>query len=161
MPLPKRAFPWNFWRNEATVHHTSRRQHMAVNKPVGDNARKGAVRKRTQLKTKTVGEKHWTKHSKGSGEFMDQKKEGEGRKIQGRPAGDPAGDNESFVSLGPVSLGSLAERLLPGMARIAFRQTEAMEADNFGRRGNASQPRAAWQSKSLKRQPRPESQCAC
>jgi hypothetical protein len=49
---------------------------MAVNKPVGDNARKRAVRKRTQLKTKTMGEKHWTKRSKGSGEFMDQKKEG-------------------------------------------------------------------------------------
>ena len=49
---------------------------MAVNKPVGDNARKGAVRKRTQLKTKTMGKKHWTKRSKGSGEFMDQKKEG-------------------------------------------------------------------------------------
>ena len=31
---------------------------MAVNKPVGDNARKGAVRKRSQLKTKTMGKKH-------------------------------------------------------------------------------------------------------
>jgi hypothetical protein len=29
---------------------------MAVNKPVGDNARKGAVRKRSQLKTKVEGE---------------------------------------------------------------------------------------------------------
>lgn len=28
---------------------------MAVNKPVGDNARKGAVRKRTQIKTKLDG----------------------------------------------------------------------------------------------------------
>jgi hypothetical protein len=28
---------------------------MAVNKPVGDNARKGAVKKRTQLKTKLGG----------------------------------------------------------------------------------------------------------
>lgn len=49
---------------------------MAVNKPVGDNARKGAVRKRAQLKTKTMGKKHWTTRSKGSGQFMDQKKEG-------------------------------------------------------------------------------------
>jgi len=47
---------------------------MAVNKPVGDNARKGAVRKRSQLKTKIVGEGHWTKRSKESGHFMDQKK---------------------------------------------------------------------------------------
>jgi hypothetical protein len=28
---------------------------MAVNKPVGDNARKGAIKKRTQLKTKLGG----------------------------------------------------------------------------------------------------------
>jgi phosphoglycolate phosphatase-like HAD superfamily hydrolase len=47
---------------------------MAVNKPVGDNARKGAVRKRSQLKTKIEGEAHWTKRSKSSGRFMDQKK---------------------------------------------------------------------------------------
>jgi hypothetical protein len=49
---------------------------MAVNKPVGDNARKGAVRKRSQLQTKTMGKKRWTKRSKASGEFMAQKKEG-------------------------------------------------------------------------------------
>lgn len=47
---------------------------MAVNKPVGDDARKGAVRKRSQLKTKVEGEAHWTKRSKASGQFMDQKK---------------------------------------------------------------------------------------
>ncbi len=47
---------------------------MAVNKPKGDNARKGAVRKRTQLKTKMMGEAHWTKRSKESGRFMDVKK---------------------------------------------------------------------------------------
>jgi hypothetical protein len=28
---------------------------MAVNKPVGDNARKGALKKRTQLKSKLMG----------------------------------------------------------------------------------------------------------
>lgn len=49
---------------------------MAVNKPIGDNARKGAVRKRTQLKTKVMGESKWTKRSKESGQFMDQKKLG-------------------------------------------------------------------------------------
>lgn len=48
-----------------------------VDKPVGDNACKGAVRKRAQLETKTIGEKHWTKRSKDSGQFMDQKKEGQ------------------------------------------------------------------------------------
>lgn len=48
---------------------------MAVNKPVGDNARKGAVRKRAQLKTKMAGEAHWTKRSKESGRFMDVKKD--------------------------------------------------------------------------------------
>ena len=34
---------------------------MAVNKPIGDNARKGAVRKRSQIKAKVMGEDHWTK----------------------------------------------------------------------------------------------------
>jgi len=45
---------------------------MAVNKPTGDSARKGAVRKRSQLKNKLAGS--WTKHSKNSGKFMDVKK---------------------------------------------------------------------------------------
>ncbi len=47
---------------------------MATNKPVGDNARKGAVRKRTQLKGKLQGKSAWTKRSKKSGQFMDVKK---------------------------------------------------------------------------------------
>ena len=47
---------------------------MAVNKPTGDNARKGAVRKRSQLKTKMQGEENWTKRSRESGQFMDVKK---------------------------------------------------------------------------------------
>jgi hypothetical protein len=47
---------------------------MAVNKPVGDNARKGAVRKRTQLKGKLMGKPVWTKRSKETGKFMDVKK---------------------------------------------------------------------------------------
>ena len=46
---------------------------MAVNKPTGDNARKGAVRKRTQLKTKTMGEERFTKRDKSNGQFIDQK----------------------------------------------------------------------------------------
>jgi hypothetical protein len=47
---------------------------MAVNKPKGDNGRKGAVRKRTQLKSKVGGASAWTKRSKKSGEFMAVKK---------------------------------------------------------------------------------------
>jgi hypothetical protein len=47
---------------------------MAVNKPVGDNARKGAVKKRTQLKTKLGGVTAFTKRNKTSGEFMAVKK---------------------------------------------------------------------------------------
>ncbi len=44
---------------------------MASNKPVGDNSRKGAVKKRSQLKnpiTETM-----TKRDKKNGEFMDVK----------------------------------------------------------------------------------------
>ena len=47
---------------------------MAVNEPVGDRARKGAVKKRTQLKnplTKTV-----TTRNKKGGQFMAVKKTG-------------------------------------------------------------------------------------
>ena len=48
---------------------------MATNAPAGDDHRQGAVRKRTQLKTKTMGEEHFTKRSKNSGQFMAQKKD--------------------------------------------------------------------------------------
>jgi hypothetical protein len=44
---------------------------MAVNKPVGGNARKDAVRKRSRLKTNVETELHWTKRSKASGRLMD------------------------------------------------------------------------------------------
>ena len=47
---------------------------MAVNKPVGDNARKGAVKKRTQRTGKLMGKSAWTKRDKTSGEFMAVKK---------------------------------------------------------------------------------------
>jgi hypothetical protein len=56
---------------------------MAVNKPTGDNAREGAVKKRTQLQTKTIGKKTWTKRDKTSGEFMDQKKAPAKKKYKG------------------------------------------------------------------------------
>ncbi len=47
---------------------------MAVNKPMRDNARKGAVKKRTQLATRTQAKKTWTKRAKASGAFIAQKK---------------------------------------------------------------------------------------
>jgi hypothetical protein len=43
---------------------------MAVNKPIGDKARKGAVRKRSQLKTKLGDESQWTKRDKSTGAFV-------------------------------------------------------------------------------------------
>jgi hypothetical protein len=49
---------------------------MATNAPAGDGQRKGAVRKRTQLKTKVMGEEHFTKRSRETGQFMDQKEDG-------------------------------------------------------------------------------------
>ncbi|MBB4397963.1 hypothetical protein [Bradyrhizobium sp. ERR14] len=45
---------------------------MAVNKPTGDNARKGAVENRTQLNNPLT--KTSTKRNKTSGEFMAVKK---------------------------------------------------------------------------------------
>ena len=45
---------------------------MAVNKPTGDNARKGAVKKRTQLKNPLT--KTSTKRNKKGGQFMAVKK---------------------------------------------------------------------------------------
>lgn len=45
---------------------------MASNEPT-DDARKGAVKKRTQLKTAMNGEEHWTKRDKKTGQFMDVK----------------------------------------------------------------------------------------
>jgi hypothetical protein len=48
---------------------------MATNKPAGDGHRNGAVRKRTQLKTKIEGEEHRSKRSKNTGQFIDQEKD--------------------------------------------------------------------------------------
>jgi hypothetical protein len=48
---------------------------MATNAPAGDEHRNGAVRKRTQLKTKLMGEDRYTKRSKKTGQFMAQKKD--------------------------------------------------------------------------------------
>jgi hypothetical protein len=56
---------------------------MAVNKPKGDDARKGAVKKRSQLATKSMGKKTWTKRDKTTGEFMNQKKAPAKKKFKG------------------------------------------------------------------------------
>lgn len=47
---------------------------MASNKPIGDNARKGAVKKRSQRKGKLLGKTAWTKRDKRDGQFMAVKK---------------------------------------------------------------------------------------
>jgi hypothetical protein len=44
---------------------------MATNPPKGDNARKGAVRDRSQ--TYNPRTENWTKRDAGTGKFMDQK----------------------------------------------------------------------------------------
>ena len=44
---------------------------MAVNKPTGDNARKGAVRSRSQVQNPKTG--LWTKRDADTGKFMDVK----------------------------------------------------------------------------------------
>ena len=47
---------------------------MAVNKPYGDNARKGAVRGRFQVLNPKTSQ--WTKRDADTGKFMDGKKDG-------------------------------------------------------------------------------------
>ncbi len=47
---------------------------MAKNPPTGDNARRGAVRDRSQTYNPVT--ETWTKRDTDSGRFMDQKKDG-------------------------------------------------------------------------------------
>jgi hypothetical protein len=49
---------------------------VSTNKRPLDDHRVGAVKDRSQLKTKIEGEEHWTKRDKTSGQFMDQKADG-------------------------------------------------------------------------------------
>ena len=49
---------------------------MATNAPAGDGHRNGAVRKRSQSRTKIMGEEHFTKRDNSTGQFMDQKEDG-------------------------------------------------------------------------------------
>jgi hypothetical protein len=66
------------WRNlvngfgfeDIAESRCSGRIEMATNKPTGDNARKGAVKKRSQTKTTMGGATTWTKRDKASGEFL-------------------------------------------------------------------------------------------
>lgn len=53
---------------------------MATNAPTGDGHRNGAVRKRTQLKTKIMGAEHATKRDTTNGQFLDQKADDSGFK---------------------------------------------------------------------------------
>jgi hypothetical protein len=46
-------------------------------------ATNSAVRKRSQLKTKIEGEKHWTKRSREDGQFMAQKKDPKAKPYKG------------------------------------------------------------------------------
>ncbi|SKC99097.1 hypothetical protein SAMN05445504_7608 [Burkholderia sp. CF099] len=48
---------------------------MAKNPPIGDNARRGAVRDRSQVFN--PHNESWTKRNSDTGRFMDQKKDGE------------------------------------------------------------------------------------
>jgi hypothetical protein len=56
-----------------------------------NNPRRGYERKRSQLKTKTMGQKHWTKRSRETGEFMV-------------PCRDTAGDSASVDEIPPSLL---------------------------------------------------------
>lgn len=46
---------------------------MATNASAGDRHRNSAVKKRTQLETKVMGEGHLIKRSTKTGQFIDQK----------------------------------------------------------------------------------------
>jgi len=75
---------------------SEREKNMAVNKPTGDNARKGAVKKRSQTKSTLGGTSAWTKRNRNSGEFMAltarQKEEG-CEEIQRRAGGKVGREN--------------------------------------------------------------------
>ena len=47
---------------------------MAKNAPVGDDARKGAVKSRSQVFNPVTG--NWVKRDRETGRFMDQKQDG-------------------------------------------------------------------------------------
>jgi hypothetical protein len=53
----------------------TKRQTMAKNAPIGDSARKGAVRQRSQVFNPVTDT--WVKRDATNGQFMDQKKDGD------------------------------------------------------------------------------------
>jgi hypothetical protein len=74
-----RRLPTAFGNNEAgRVVSCSIQEHcMATNKSFV-----AVPRKRSQLKTKTMDQKHWTKRSRETGTFMDQKKAGKFKSVR-------------------------------------------------------------------------------
>jgi hypothetical protein len=56
---------------------------MALNKPTRDNARKAAVKKRTQLATQTMGKKIWTKAGLGQRRIHGSENEPAKKKFKG------------------------------------------------------------------------------
>jgi hypothetical protein len=54
---------------------------MAVNKPIGDDRRIGAVRQRSQVLNPK--NKHWTKRNRQTGEFMDQRAQPHPKRFKG------------------------------------------------------------------------------
>jgi hypothetical protein len=84
---------------------------MAVNKPTGDNARKGAVKKRSQLATKTMGKK--TLDQAGQDNWrIHGSEEGAGKeKVQGRAQG---------ALMGKLSLVALANGFASLIKLAAF-----------------------------------------
>ena len=73
---------------------------MAVNKPVGDNARKGAVRKRPQFETK--GRETLEQAQQGIRSVHGSEGEGE---VQGRSAGEVMG--KAFLAIIALSIAVL------------------------------------------------------
>lgn len=75
---------------------------MVTNQPSGDNARKGAVRKHTQLRTKVVGENHWTTR-RGNRQVHGSKECAGAEQIPGHPP------REEGQLVGPPTGGALCE----------------------------------------------------
>ena len=56
--------------NLAKLRTERLQRELAVSKPIGDNARKGAIKNALQLKGKAMGKTAWTKRAKTDGKFM-------------------------------------------------------------------------------------------
>ena len=55
---------------------------MATNAPAGDGHRNGAVRKRSQVKAKVMGEEHFTKRSRSSAQGSSWPRKGTGPSLR-------------------------------------------------------------------------------